>query len=95
MKSASTVVIVDDQFTGRRILEELIHSMDPELVIVSFDNPYEALRHASRQAPDLVLTDYRMPDLEGVEFTRCLRDMPNCEDVLLVMVTVVNDPEIR
>ncbi|MGH8501235.1 MAG: HD domain-containing phosphohydrolase [Gammaproteobacteria bacterium] len=90
-----SVIIVDDQFTGRKILEELIQSIDPALIVESFADPYEALRHAGRQTPDLILTDYKMPDLNGVEFTRRLRAMPSCVDVPLVVVTVVEDPEVR
>jgi len=90
-----SVLIVDDQFTGRKILEGVIQSIDPALLVDSFADPYEALRHAGRQTPDLILTDYRMPDLNGVEFTRRLRAMPSCMDVPVVVVTVVDDPEVR
>src|SRR5688572_17555287 len=58
-RSMPSVFIIDDQFTGRKILEELVRSVDSELAITSFADSYEALRYAGRQAPDLILTDYR------------------------------------
>jgi two-component system response regulator RpfG len=91
----SNVLIVDDQFTGRKILEKLIHTVDPGLDVLSFSDPFEALQHASEHTPDLVLTDYKMPDLDGVDFTRRFRSIMSCVDVPLVMVTVVEDPEVR
>lgn len=89
------VLIIDDQFTGRKILEQLVHSIDKKLQIKSFSDPFEALESAARQVPDLVLTDYKMPDLDGVDFIRRFREILNCSDVPLVMVTVVHDPEVR
>ncbi len=93
--SRPVVLIVDDQFTGRKILEELIHSIDPHLAVESFADPYEALRYAGRQTLDLILTDYKMPDLNGVEFIHRVRAIPGCTDVPLVVVTVVEDPQVR
>jgi two-component system response regulator RpfG len=89
------VLIVDDQFTGRKILERLIQSIDPTLRVESFADPYEALERAAHTPPDLVLTDYKMPDLDGVDFIRNFRTTLNCADVPLVMITVVDDPEVR
>jgi two-component system, response regulator RpfG len=73
--------ILADQFNGREILEELMRSLDSELAITSFANPYEVLHYAGRQAPDLILTDCRMPDLDGIEFIRRLRAIPNFSDI--------------
>jgi len=89
------VLIVDDQFTGRKILERLIQSIDPTLQVESYADPYEALERAAYTTPDLVLTDYKMPDLDGVDFIRNFRTTLSCVDVPLVMVTVVDDPEVR
>ncbi len=90
-----TILIIDDQSTGRKILKELVQSIDSELTVETFEDPFAALDRAAQQPPDLVLTDYKMPGLDGVEFTRRLRATTDCKDVPLVVVTVVEDPEIR
>jgi two-component system response regulator RpfG len=89
------VMIVDDQHTGRMILEQLIYSIDAALNVECFEDPYQALKLAIQYTPDLVLTDYKMPNIDGVDFIRRFRSIPNCTDVPLVMVTVVEDPQIR
>ena len=89
------VLVLDDQFTGRKILEELVASAEPEVTVESFSNPYEALEHAQRSVPDLVLTDYKMPIMDGVEFTRRFRQIVGCADVPLVVVTVVSERRVR
>src|SRR6056297_1324789 len=89
------VLVLDDQFTGRKILEELVASVEPGVTVRSFSNPYEALEDAEQHVPDLVLTDYKMPIMDGVEFTRRFRQIGACADVPLVVVTVVSERRVR
>lgn len=89
------VLIVDDQFTGRKILDGLVRTIDPTLQVESYADPRVALERASIRIPDLILVDYKMPGMNGVDFTQRLRTIPGCEDVPLVIITVVEDPRIR
>lgn len=89
------VIIVDDQLTGRKIMEELVRSIDSALVVETYSDPYEALDRIAEVAPDLVLTDYKMPAMNGVSFTRNVRSIPGCADVPIVVVTVLDDRSIR
>jgi len=43
----------------------------------------------------MVLTDYKMPSLDGIEVIRRLRRIFGYEDVPIVCITVVNDREVR
>ena len=89
------VIVVDDQAAGRKILEQLIRSIDASLRVRTFEDPLQALEWIRRETPDLVLTDYLMPGMDGVTFTRAMRAIPDCADVPLVVVTVVEDRSIR
>lgn len=89
------VVIVDDQATGRRVLQHIIGSIRPELEIVTFADATEALRFIATREPDLIVTDYVMPKMDGVTFLRRLRALPGCADVPAVVVTIRNDQQLR
>jgi two-component system response regulator RpfG len=91
----NTVLIIDDQSTGRMILSEIVRSIDKKLDVVTFGDPLEALEYAQSQPVDLVLTDYKMPNLDGIETIRRLRRIFRDEDIPIVCVTIVNDREIR
>lgn len=91
----SLVVVVDDQAAGRKILEQLIRSIGASLRVLTFEDPSAALDAIRQETPDLVLTDYLMPGMDGVSFTRAMRGIPECADVPLVVVTVVEDRNIR
>ncbi|MGE0383836.1 MAG: HD domain-containing phosphohydrolase [Gammaproteobacteria bacterium] len=91
----ATVMIVDDQSTSRLILEELLASLDATLVLESFSSPLAALAWAQANRPDLILTDYKMPEMDGVEFIRRLRAIPGLADVPIIVITVVDDRIVR
>ena len=95
LRRHSLVVVIDDQTTGRTILAQLIRSIDDALEVVSFGDPREALTFVRVRTPDLILTDYKMPYLDGIAFTREVRKIPACADVPLVVVTIVDDKRVR
>jgi len=91
----STVLILDDQSISRMILEELIRSIDKEIHVESFADPVKALQWAKENSHDLVITDFKMPNMDGVEFTHWFRQIPTCADVPLVIITCVDDKSVR
>jgi two-component system, response regulator RpfG len=91
----STVLVIDDQSTGRVILEEIIRGVDSNIQVQTFADPLAAIEWAKTHPVDLVLTDYKMPQLDGVETIRRIRGIYSCMDVPIVVVTVLEDREVR
>ena len=91
----NTVLVVDDQSTGRAILEEVVRSVDGHVHVEVFENPMDAVRWAAGHAADLVLVDYQMPEMDGIEFVRRLRTLPDYGHVPIVMITVHDDRRVR
>jgi two-component system response regulator RpfG len=89
-----TILIVDDQSTGRRLLGELMRKIDDDVRVIDVGDAERALDWARSEVCDLVLTDYKMPGIDGVEFTRRLRRLPGYREVPLVMITIVEDKAI-
>ena len=87
----ANVMIVDDQITSRIIFETVVQSIGHNIRIRSFDNALTALQVAAYEGPDLIIADYKMPEMDGVEFTRRLRQIPSCVDVPVVIITIVDD----
>ena len=91
----NTIVVVDDQSTGRAILEQVVRGVDDRVVVQPFGRPVDAVVWATKHVADLVLVDYSMPDMDGIEFVKRLRALPGYEHVPMVLVTVHDDPKIR
>ena len=93
--ASSTAMVVDDQSTSRAILEQVLRALDERIMVKSFTRPVDAIVWATRQVADLVLADYAMPDMNGIELVRRLRSMPGYEHVPMLMVTVNDEREVR
>ena len=87
-------MVLDDQSTGRLVLAEVIKSIDKKINIMMFSDPLEAIEYVRTMPVDLVLTDYRMPVMDGIETIRQLRKFFPCEQLPIVVTTVVNDRQI-
>ena len=89
------VLIVDDESTGRTILTKIIQQVEEEVSVAAFDNPLEALKWLDLNHPDLIITDYRMPDMNGIELIRQIREKPASQDIPIIMITVISEKSVR
>ncbi|KHF24522.1 HD domain-containing phosphohydrolase [Solemya velum gill symbiont] len=89
------VVIVDDESTGRTILEMLVRKIDSDLQVTGFSSASKALEWLKTNPADMIITDYRMPEINGVEFIRRVRGMSDFESVPIMMITVVSEKSVR
>ena len=84
------VLVVDDNLTNRRILEEMLKNwkMLPTLVDSGFAGLKEA-QHAARSGVpfDLMLTDFHMPQMDGLEFVEELRKHKSLSNLKILMLT--------
>jgi two-component system response regulator RpfG len=95
VRGGARVLIVDDRSTARSLLEGLARTLEPGVMVDSFADPLDALAHMQHTTPDLIITDYRMPGMDGIEFTRRIRADQHLTDVPIIIVTVVEDRQIR
>ena len=91
----NTVMVVDDQSTSRSILEQVVRGLDDRVVVEGFARPVDAVVWAARSVADLVLLDYMMPDMDGIELVGRLRSLPGYEHVPMVMITGKDDKKVR
>jgi two-component system chemotaxis response regulator CheB len=68
MTQKTRVLIVDDSAFVRQVLKEILES-EPEIeVIGTAADPYAAVEHIRRQAPDVITLDVEMPRMDGLTF---------------------------
>lgn len=67
-----TVLIIDDSASMRRVLKDLISSIDEFEVVAVANDAYEAREKIKEFEPDLVTIDLNMPKMDGVTFLRNL-----------------------
>lgn len=85
MRGPLKVLIVEDNDSFRQALELLFELRDDIEVVGSLGDGSRAVASCRELAPDVVLLDFRLLGLDGVEVARSLRD--DCPDVVVVGLT--------
>ncbi|MEZ4405064.1 MAG: sigma-54 dependent transcriptional regulator [Polyangiales bacterium] len=84
------VLVVDDEPTARRALESLL--ADEGYVVDTASSGEEAMERLAEQAPDILLTDVRMPGIDGVELlSRAKARDPELSVVVMTAFGTVRD----
>ena len=78
------ILIVDDEPTNLMVLNEALKA---DYQVFAVDNGRDALASAVRIKPDLVLLDIVMPDMDGYEICRAMKDNPLLVDIPLIFVS--------
>jgi diguanylate cyclase (GGDEF)-like protein/PAS domain S-box-containing protein len=91
----SIIVIVDDRVTNRNIFAKLAASIEAGVEVHTFGDPVEALDWLRNNTPDLIVTDYKMPHLDGAEFIRRFRAMDHGSEIPVVVITVYEERSFR
>jgi two-component system chemotaxis response regulator CheY len=82
---AKTCLIVDDSRVIRKVSSKIAISLG--YVPVEAENGEEALARCKKSMPDLVLTDWNMPEMDGIEFVTKLRSIPTPKEPVVVFCT--------
>lgn len=85
----SRILVVDDSTTVRRVVERVLREAGYEVTVAG--DPREGLERAQRWVPDLVLLDYAMPHMDGVQFCKSMRAIANLREVPVVLMSAIAD----
>ncbi|CAM8651738.1 COG3437 Response regulator containing a CheY-like receiver domain and an HD-GYP domain [Comamonadaceae bacterium] len=88
------VLIIDDTEINLILFGALVKKLD-NCQSHSFAGPLDGLAWAATHTPDLVIVDYMMPDIDGLEFIQRFRALPNCVDVPILMITANDQKQVR
>ena len=85
---AYNILIVDDSFPMRAVIKKVIKASGFDIgELLEAGNGKEALQVMDQHWLDLVLTDYNMPDMNGLELLKAMKQSDTLADIPVVMVT--------
>jgi DNA-binding response OmpR family regulator len=83
------ILVVDDGEDNRMILDRALTSSGYATAIAQSGR--QALSLISRQVPDMVLLDWMMPELSGLDTLRAIREMYSSSKLPVIMCTAVGE----
>ncbi|MEJ0062858.1 MAG: response regulator [Alphaproteobacteria bacterium] len=84
-----TCLIVDDSRVVRKVARKILEDLG--FACTEAEDGKVALDECIKKLPDLVLLDWNMPNMNGIEFSRALRKLPNGQNPIVVFCTTEND----
>jgi len=88
--SKSLIMIVDDEMENIEFLKELLDQFGFNLVFAS--KGQDAIRLLEESLPDIILIDVLMPDMDGFEVCRRIKENKKTKDIPVLFMTNVTDP---
>lgn len=94
-KFRQTALLIDDQPTVLEIHAAVLESLKIKLNIVKMTNPVEALNWIKYKQVDLIITDFRMSNMNGLEFVKALKNTNPLLQHNIIVVTALRDQKIH
>jgi CheY-like chemotaxis protein len=87
----SIVLLVDDDLENLWALQLALDSAGHHVVLA--ESGPEALQKLQREIPRLIVTDWQMPGMDGIELCRRVRCQPALADLPIVLLSAMPEPE--
>jgi len=89
-----TVLIVDDDAMLLRLYELEIETWGMDLAVRKASNGFDALMSIGQARPDILVSDLRMPGMDGFGMIRSLRDNPATASMPMVVISGMDKPTV-
>ncbi len=94
MSQGKTIVCVDDDKTARFLLEKFVENIG-EYHIVSLDSGHACVDYLSQHPVDLLLLDFNLGDMDGVEVCEAIEAQSRTPDVPVIVLSVIDRVDIE
>ena len=81
-----SIITVDDSSTMRRIIKNTLQKLGVETILEA-GNGVEALEVMSKNKVDMIVTDWNMPEMDGLTFVKAVRAKDEYKDLPILMIT--------
>jgi CheY-like chemotaxis protein len=85
--NSKTILVVDDQFENLKVISDIFELKCPDFNILNAPNGKIALKIIDKKLPDLIITDWEMPEMSGIELIRKLKQNTATSDIPIIMCT--------
>lgn len=87
------ILIVDDSPTIRKLIGYILKKQ--EYIISEAEDGIDAMEKLGSLEADLVIVDLNMPNMDGIQFVKCLRSNYYHMDTPVIMLTTTKDEDLK
>jgi PAS domain S-box-containing protein len=84
-KPDSVILVIEDNPMNQEMMEALFEGLGLKIQLA--ENGKEGIEKTLALKPDIVLMDIHMPKMDGVEATRQIRKIPECDDIPIIALS--------
>ncbi|PCJ87560.1 MAG: hypothetical protein COA57_04555 [Flavobacteriales bacterium] len=88
-----TILVVDDDQLNRQIIIDMLSAADEDYSVLSANSGEIACNLAQRLMPNLILMDWAMPGMSGIEASKEIKRNEQTKDIPIIMITGVTGQE--
>ncbi len=89
MENQQKILLIDDEMD---ILEFLSYNFRKnEFNVITANNGLEGVRKAEHELPDIIISDIRMPEMNGIEMCKAIRKNSKMNLTPFIFLTAIND----
>jgi excisionase family DNA binding protein len=92
--SRFNLLVVDDEATMRRLYELTVPHWGLPLTLSTAKNGFDGLIRIGEQKPDILITDLRMPGMDGFRMINSLRNDPHYNSIRIIVVSGLSSADI-
>jgi len=89
-KKVAKILVVDDVDTNRFVLRDIINVMGHQPILA--ENGVQALKIVYRIPLQLIILDVAMPEMDGYEFCKIMKENPKTRDIPIIFISAYDDP---
>jgi len=84
------ILVIEDDPLYHKVIQHILENSDYKIEIIPASNANEALKILETEFPDLILTDWEMPGVSGIDFCKIIQKKKELEHIPVIMCTGTN-----
>lgn len=81
------VLYIEDHPDNRMLVRRILMASDFDFDVLEAENAVKGIELARQTRPDVILMDMSMPEMDGLEATAYIRNIPELKDILIIALT--------
>lgn len=94
-RSQLSVVVVEDDAQQQRLYEKHIIAWGLGTKLTTAKDGYEGMLKIGSMLPDVVITDLMMPNVDGFQMVKALKDVPELSHTTIIAVSALEASDVR